>query len=75
MPPAPNLLPTSVLARTAVDAAGGGILLALDADRSRAGHGDAYVLHDGEILHVRLDGLLGVAAVRPAGRMPLAACA
>lgn len=75
MPTAPNPLPACVLDETALEAAGGGVLLALDADRSRAGHADAFVLRDGEILQVTLDGLHGVATVRVVGpRLPEVPC-
>jgi hypothetical protein len=59
------LLTRSTLTDTAIAAAGGGVVLRLDADSSRPGRVHALVLAAGRIVQVALDQALGTAAVGP----------
>lgn len=69
MPTTPAVPFPTVLAETALAAAGGGTLLTLDTDSARPGRADAMVLQGDTILHVALDQRLGSAVVAPADRV------
>lgn len=66
MPSVPTVYAGDVLAATALEAAGGGTLLTIDAERSRPGCAEATVLRGETLLRVTLDADLGTAVVAPA---------